>query len=1770
MKRKRKSRGGVASILLILTMICSLLPVNYLEASSSSDNGDGTFTNPVIYADVPDLDVIRVGDAYYMVSTTMHLSPGCPVMKSTDMVNWEIVNYVYDTLGDEDKLALRNGESDYGNGSWAASLRYFKEKYYVTFASLTTGKTYIYSTADIENGPWHKSEFKGYLHDISLLTTEDKMYVVYGSGTALCRELSEDENGDISFGEESTLIKHTALDKDGNPVNGAVNYVSEGIHAYQIGEYYYLFMIQWPSGERRQEICWRSKTLDSKGWESRKIFDSGLEFDGKMDEAGVAQGGVVETKDGKWYSYLFQDHGSVGRIPVLVPVEWKDGWPVFGDENGKAESVMKIPGVSSEEKNIVVSDEFYNGETRKVYSDKDAVVQSSEEPKKAVKNKENKAEKEIIEVLENSGFEEGTTGWTTQQPGTLTEVTDVIVSGEKAVKVTDRTLTASGPKQVITGKIKAGQKVNVSAKVKYDEGPDVRTFNICIQNNKDGNVWDGIEIAATAEVKKGEWTTIQGSCTIPANADMSYSGLFVETGWVPEPSKDKDLMDFYVDDVSCSYEANYGIIENGGFESGLAPWQMQDGEGNLEVTDTDAASGTYSVLAKDRVATGNGPMQNLTGKVNAGRKYKVAAKVKYTSGPDSRDFAFTFRYGDGTFKNAKIATVKKNEWTLIEGSYKIPADADMSDVCAFLETTWTVEQDKQKDLMDFYVDDVSIVEEPKEEQIENGENDYNGSNLKLEWQWNHNPNNNNWSLTERNGYLRLTTGNVVTNIVEARNTLTQRTYGPACSGDVALEVLGMKNGDVAGLAAFQKHYGYVGVKMEGGTKYLVMVKTESDDNPNGNEIERVELDPSVERVYLRADMDFKQKTDKAVFFYSLDGKEWAQIGDTLQMAYTLPHFMGYRFGLFNYATIETGGYADFDYFHVGDMGAESAPTGLNVSLEDIEGVSGIANAEVKLPIQMDALPDGEYSGIEMSMNIPEEFRVADVAFQDKNVSGNTSYSYLNGRLVLSVTGDKVDYNNTEGQEFATVTLRLADYLTEDKTVTVRTDYVKVAGGNVSYNVDQAVSNISMTKLKTSALAKIPGYSNPVIDYDFGADPFALTYDGRVYLYMTADQFEYDAEGNLIDNTYSKINKLHVVSSADMVNWTDHGFVQVAGENGVAKWANNSWAPAAAYKKINGEDKFFLYFCNGGGGIGVLEGDSPVGPFRDPNGKALVDASTPGAQGVTWIFDPAVMVDDDGTGYLVFGGGIPNDKDNASCLNPKTARVMKLGDDMTSVEGEAVTIDAPCMFEDGGIHKVNDQYYYTYCSNFSGDHSEIAGYPGYGNICYMVSDDPMGPYEYKGEILQNPHTYFGVGGNNHHAIFNFDGKSYITYHAQTLGQAMGIEKGYRSTHINEVFYYADGGIKEIIADREGISQLHTIDPYAKTAGETIAWQSGIQVEDCEEKGNGLSAVNNRKVTGINPGDWAAVAGADFGMEGAASFTAKVASEAGGTIELRVDSPDGEVVGTLDIPAGDGSWKELSCEVKGLTGTHNVFFVFNGDSKENNLMSIDEWQFTEKKATAPDKSKLAEVIKRASKVEVSKYTEETVEKMQEAFSEAQKVYDDQEATESEIAKAVKMLEDALENLKLKENEGYKVLEGSDSKWTRGSKEGLTFKISKGKFDHLEISGVEVDPSQYTFDAENMTLLVRPEYLDSLAEGIYTVAFVYSDGGEACAKLTVVVPDAGDGQNNGGNQGGSGNSQGDGGSGNGTVKTGDSANVVSWGVLLILAMFGAVIVSAKRKRA
>ena len=1613
-----KRAVGVA---LALTMTLSAIPLSP-RAVATSDSGNETFTNPVMYADVPDVDVIRVDDAYYMVSTTMHLSPGCPVMKSTDLVNWETVSYTYDILDDGDKFALRNGESDYGNGSWAASIRHYNGKYYVSFASLSTGKTYIFSTTDVENGTWHRSEFSGYLHDVSLLTTQDDgMYVVYGSGTARCRPVYEDENGDITLGDEVTLIEYTGLDNDGNPVNGPVSYISEGIHAYEIGDYYYLFMIQWPTGGRRQEVCWRASSLDGP-WESRKVFDSGLEFDGQMDNAGVAQGGIVQAADGSWYAMLFQDHSSVGRIPVLVPVTWEDGWPVFGDENGQAPVEMDLPGTYTGEKDIVVSDEFYNGQPHSFAASNGSVSTTADTATQNAAAAEAQPtadqEAERMELIVNGGFEDGTENWATQQTATLTPVDE---DGNTVLLVSDRTNTASGPKQLLTGKVHAGQTIYVSARVRYDEGPDTRLFHISMQNNADGNLWDGIDNAGSATAKRGEWTTITGSYTIPNDADLSYSSIFVETNWTPEQDPDTDLIDFYVDDVSVTVEVeepDYGIIVNGGFENGSEPWAVQEAS-TLEIVTEEAFSGSYSAKISDRTNTASGPKQVLTGQLSQGQKVQVSATVKYNDGPASKTFNFCIQCGD--WRGIDVVgsvTAQKGQWATITGTYTIPNDADMSYVGCFIETAWTATPDPTNDLFDFYVDDVSVVVLPDEkEPVEPGENDDNGSYLDLAWQWNHNPNNNDWSLTQRNGFLRLTTGTKAKNILEARNTLTQRTYGPTCSGNVALEIAGMKNGDVAGLAAFQQRYGYVGVKMENGTKYLVMTKTESDSDPNGTEVERVALDNGVNRVYLRVDFDYTQRKDQATFFYSLDGAAWTQIGNTLQMAYTMPHFMGYRFGLFNYATQTTGGYVDFDYFHVSDQGSNGSETVLNASLDDIDDVLGVAYAQVELPVKLDTLPDGDYTKLEASLNIPDDFTVSGVVFDEKNVTGDATYTYQDGRLVLTVSGENVNYQDNGGTGFATVQLQLTDYTTQNKTVQVRTDYVRVTGGNVSYRVDNAVSNISLVKLDSEALAKIPGYSNPLIDYDFGADPFALEYNGRVYVYMTADQFEYDQNGNIIDNTYSKINSLHVISSADLVNWTDHGFIPVAGPNGVAKWANNSWAPAIAYKQIDGQDKFFLYFCNGGGGIGVLEGDSPVGPFTDPLGHALIDGSTPGTQGVPWIFDPAVMVDDDGTGYLVFGGGIPAGQD----LNPKSARIVRLGDDMISLDCEPVMIDAPCMFEDGGIHKANGKYYYTYCSNFSGNHSAVEGYPGYGIICYMVSDDPLGPYEYCGEILQNPSTYFGVGGNNHHAIFNFKGTSYIVYHAQTLGQAMGIEKGYRSTHINEVEYYADGRIVPIQADREGISQLETMSPYQLTAGETIAWQAGIKVEACHQPGQGLSEVNNRAVTDIQNGDWIAVAGLDFGDKGAASFTASIAAQAGGAVELRVDSPDGTVVGTLTVPAGDGTYQTLTCDVEGLTGVHNLFMVFTGDDQAENLMSLDTWQFTEAgESASANKALLQATYDYAVNLDTTGVVQAAVDAFQKALTEAKAVLDNPNATQEQVNTAWDNLLEGIWGLGLKQGD------------------------------------------------------------------------------------------------------------------------------------------------------
>lgn len=584
----------------VASVIATAFPL-VLHAFPVSDQGNGTFKNPVVWADVPDLCMTRVGDTYYMVSTTMHMSPGIPIMRSKDLVNWEIIGYCYSEFDRSDAFSLKNGRSDYSNGSWAANIRYDEKlkRFFVIMAANTTNKSYIYSTDNIEKGQW-KCDVVDKCYDPGLLLDGDRRYVIYGQQGHHYREIIVDpKTFAVTLGPEKLWKQRMSHDGNNNWVEGA--------HSYKRGGYIYFPVIELR--ERRVQSVWRGKDINNPdSWEAKKIFSGDIrDKDGKvlLPSSGIAQGGFIDTPDGKTYALLFQDYGSVGRIPVLIPVTWtEDGWPVLGNKGQSVDEILPMPAKAQKLKtNIVESDEFENGTTRHIFSE--------------------------------------------ELPGS--EVT---------------------------------------------------------------------------------------------------AGLSME-------------------------------------------------------------------------------------KIN-----------------------------EFLAKNELTKAVARNEFG------------------------------------------------------------YNGSNLKLQWQWNHNPNNNLWSLTERPGCLRLKSGLLSHHIRDARNTLTQRTFGPFSSATTALDVSKMKNGDVAGIAAFQNQYGFVGVKMEGGKRSLVMQRARKKGDAGGEIIATAPLENKV--VFLRVDCDFgTDKKDKANFFYSLDNKSWQPLGDTLQMAYDWPDFMGYRFALFYYSTKTLGGCVDFNFFHVSDKAVTS-------------------------------------------------------------------------------------------------------------------------------------------------------------------------------------------------------------------------------------------------------------------------------------------------------------------------------------------------------------------------------------------------------------------------------------------------------------------------------------------------------------------------------------------------------------------------------------------------------------------------------------------------------------------------------------------------------------------------------------------------------------------------------------------------------------------------------------------------------------------------------
>jgi beta-xylosidase len=327
-------------------LFCALTMCSLFLGSAqaqSSDNGDGTFTNPMLWSDVPDPDVIRVDDNFYLVSTTMHLMPGAPVMRSKDLVNWETASYLFDRLTDTPNYDME-GCTAYGRGQWATSLRYHNGKYYAYFSPNDKPfRGYVYTTTDPAKEKWELVSRLPHFHDASLLFDDDgRVYVFYGTGQL--RELKPDLSDVQPGGVDMKIFERDSTETG----------LLEGSRAIKYNGKYYLLMISWPNGGKRRQVCYRADKITGP-YEKKVILEA--DFGGFPY---VGQGCIVDDAKGNWYGVIFQDRGGVGRVLTLMPCRWVDGWPMLGDENGQVPTVMEKPVQGSPAIPLVVSDDFGN------------------------------------------------------------------------------------------------------------------------------------------------------------------------------------------------------------------------------------------------------------------------------------------------------------------------------------------------------------------------------------------------------------------------------------------------------------------------------------------------------------------------------------------------------------------------------------------------------------------------------------------------------------------------------------------------------------------------------------------------------------------------------------------------------------------------------------------------------------------------------------------------------------------------------------------------------------------------------------------------------------------------------------------------------------------------------------------------------------------------------------------------------------------------------------------------------------------------------------------------------------------------------------------------------------------------------------------------------------------------------------------------------------------------------------------------------------------
>lgn len=454
-------------------------------------------------------------------------------------------------------------------------------------------------------------------------------------------------------------------------------------------------------------------------------------------------------------------------------------------------------------------------------------------------------------------------------------------------------------------------------------------------------------------------------------------------------------------------------------------------------------------------------------------------------------------------------------------------------------------------------------------------------------------------------------------------------------------------------------------------------------------------------------------------------------------------------------------------------------------------------------------------------------------------------------------------------------------------------------------------------------------ANPISPNIFCADPTSVEYNGRLYVYGSNDTQQ--AENDTV-NDYAYIKSLVVLSTDDMANWIYHGRIEV---DEIAPWIANSWAPSIVSRvEEDGLTHFYLYFSNGGG-VGVITSTDPVGPWSDPLGAPLVYQNMPGLENCPAPFDPGVCIDENGTGWLSFGGGNP--ADGGGVIHTNVPKIARLGADMLSFDSEFVSIDAPYFCEASELNYIDGTYYYTYCNDWQNrskwDRKDIPA-PPTCSMAYMTTKTPLDAdsWEYRGAYFYNAgQNADGESGmrwaNNHTHFCEYQGTNYIVHHTLLLEELAGGTAGFRSIMVDYLpMNAADGEIPITAASRHGVSQIKLLDPYAVNSGAVMFTSADIGYTD----GNDPAAKSKAD------GAWIYVKGADFGY-GASAFTADVKGK--GRIEVRLDSISGEAVSFIEFDNADYA-KVRSAEFSQFDGrNHNIYLVFSGADIE-----LRSWQFT----------------------------------------------------------------------------------------------------------------------------------------------------------------------------------------------------------------------------------